>query len=112
MAIRLAKLEAARVFTTIRGEGNKQIIFSQQEDTPILSKHFKENLLERSNGQSRDLTLNTLGGALTSRNLTLHWMQALSPNVFNIESKIRAQTEILQTGQSIANTGKISDQIS
>ncbi len=142
MAIRLAHSEGARVFTTVRGNKNKQIILSQQDAIPISSEHFEEEFLEISNGQHPNLILDTLGGPFTSRslaflapygrmvtlleeplsnedsihskvkNLTLHWIQALAPGIFNIESKKRDQAEILQKGQVLADAGKISVKIS
>jgi NADPH:quinone reductase-like Zn-dependent oxidoreductase len=45
------------------------------------------------------------------KNLTLHWIQALTPNILKLEHLQKAQTDILKKGAILADAGKLSVQI-
>ena len=138
MAIQLAKCSGAQIFTSVRGEENKRTILHQKQAILLDSEQFEEQFLEKSGGHGPDLILDTIGGSFTSRslsllapygrlvtlleehvsmedaiaskrkNLTLHWIQALTPNILKLEPLQKAQTDILKKGAILADAGKLS----
>jgi len=141
MAIQLAKLSGAQIFTSVRGEESKRIILHQNQAILLDSEEFEKQFLEKSGGDGPDLILDTIGGSFTSRslsllapygrlitlleepvsmedaasskrkNLTLHWIQALTPNILKLDHLQKAQTEIVKQGKILAEAGKLSVQI-
>lgn len=138
----IGKISRCAGINNCSGRRQKRISLSEQQPPPLDSESFKDEIDQITNAQEIDLILNALGCRFTGRslallapygrivtlleeplapedtvhskkkNLTLHWVQALTPNILNINSLQKAQTKIFKLGQALADEGKFSIRIS
>lgn len=141
MAIQLARLTGARVYTTVRGEDKKELILRENMAIPLDAESFAPTLLKMTAGQGVDLVIDTVGRDVTGKslevlspygrmitlleeklsetdviiakkkNITLHWIQALMPSIEKLQEQRIRQTRILETGKTLSESGLLSVRI-